>query len=128
MSVRSRYVVSYDICDDRRLRAIYKAMRGFGDHLQYSVFRCDLSRRERVEMIAALHALMDHSVDQVLVIDLGPTEGRAADCIEANRSPLYEPRAGRYRHLGQCGSMKQQRGALAAPQADTWCAARLRTA
>jgi CRISPR-associated protein Cas2 len=83
--------VSYDICEDRRLRQVYKAMRGFGDHLQYSVFRCDLSARELGEMIAALHELIDHDVDQVLVVDLGPTDGRAADCIQALGRPYTNP-------------------------------------
>ena len=81
--MRKRYIVSYDIRDDKRLRLVYKAMCGFGDHIQYSVFRCDLSARERVEMIAALNPLIDHEDDQVLVIDLGPVDGRAADCVEA---------------------------------------------
>lgn len=89
--MRSRYIVSYDICDDRRLRQVYKTMRGFGDHLQYSVFRCDLSRRELGEMITALDALLQHAVDQVLIIDLGPTDGRAADCVRALGRPYTNP-------------------------------------
>jgi CRISPR-associated protein Cas2 len=79
----SRYIVSYDITDDRRRGQVYKTMRGFGDHLQYSVFRCDLSRRERVAMIATLHPLIDHDDDQILIIDLGPIDGRASECVEA---------------------------------------------
>jgi len=27
--------------------------------------------------------LIDHSVDQILLIDLGPVDGRAATCIDA---------------------------------------------
>ncbi len=81
--MRSRYIVSYDIVDDRRRSQVYKAMRGFGDHLQYSVFRCDLSPRERVEMVATLHPLIDHQDDQILVIDLGPVDGRATECIDS---------------------------------------------
>ena len=34
-------------------------------------------------MIAALHGLIDHAYDQILLFDLGPVEGRAADCVEA---------------------------------------------
>jgi CRISPR-associated protein Cas2 len=79
--VRNRYIVTYDITDDKRRDAVYKALRGFGDHLQYSVFRCDLSDRLRVEMIAAVHPLIDHGADQVLIIDLGPLDGRAATCV-----------------------------------------------
>lgn len=87
--MRNRYIVTYDITDDRRREAVYKTMRGFGDHLQFSVFRCDLSDRERVDMTAAVHPLLDHVEDQVLVIDLGPVEGRAATCI-ASIGRVYE--------------------------------------
>jgi len=79
--VRNRYIVTYDISDDRRRDAVYKALRGFGDHVQFSVFRCDLSDRERVDMTATLHPLVDHGDDQVLVVDLGPVDGRAANCV-----------------------------------------------
>ena len=81
--MRTRYIVSYDITDDRIRAQVYKTLRGFGDHIQYSVFRCDLSARERIELIAALHPLIDHGADQILLIDLGPTDGRAAHCVES---------------------------------------------
>ena len=41
--MRSTYLVCYDIHDDKRLRRVYKAMRDFGDHLQYSVFECQFT-------------------------------------------------------------------------------------
>ncbi len=75
--------MTYDITDDRRRAAVYKALRGFGDHLQYSVFRCDLTDRRRVELIAALHDMIDHASDQVLMIDLGPVDGRASICVSS---------------------------------------------
>ena len=81
--MRTRYFVTYDISDDDRRNRVFKALRGFGDHLQYSVFRCDLSERERITLIAALHPLIDHAEDQILMIDLGPTDGRAATCVNA---------------------------------------------
>jgi CRISPR-associated protein Cas2 len=89
--MQSRYLVSYDICDDARRTAVYKAMRGFGDHLQYSVFRCDLSAQEVVELRATLHPLLDHGEDQVLVVDLGPVDGRGATCVESIGRPYSTP-------------------------------------
>jgi len=79
--MRNRYFVTYDITEDSRRTAVYKALRGFGDHLQYSVFRCDLTERRRVELTGTLHDLIDHATDQILIIDLGPVEGRAASCV-----------------------------------------------
>jgi CRISPR-associated protein Cas2 len=45
---RRRYLVAYDIRDDRRLRSIAGCMEGYGTRIQYSVFVCDLSDREKV--------------------------------------------------------------------------------
>jgi len=72
--MRRLYLVTYDICEPRRLRKIFKTMQGFGEHLQLSVFQCDLTAIDRIEMQAALEEIIDHSQDKVLIIDLGPTD------------------------------------------------------
>ncbi len=78
------YLVSYDITEDRRLRKVFSAMRGFGEHIQYSVFRCELSPRGKVIMIDKLSKIIDHREDQILIVDLGPVEGHGSrDCIES---------------------------------------------
>lgn len=89
--MRNVYLVCYDISDDRRLRQVYKTMRGFGDHLQLSVFRCELSSRERAELIAALAPIIDYGVDQVLLVDVGPADGRASLVFEALGRPYVAP-------------------------------------
>lgn len=81
--MRNRYIVTYDITEDDRRNSVFKALRGYGDHIQYSVFRCDLSDSERISMYAELHPLIDHTIDQILLIDLGPVDGRAATCVDA---------------------------------------------
>jgi CRISPR-associated protein Cas2 len=73
--MRLLYIVVYDVCDDRRWRSVFKLMRGYGDHLQYSVFRCELSDRERVELIDKLKRVIKHDADQVLFFPLGPAGG-----------------------------------------------------
>lgn len=78
--MRNSYLVSYDISDQKRLRRMFKTMRGFGDHLQYSVFRCDLSPQERVLLMEAITPIINHRDDQVLIVDLGPARGRAQRC------------------------------------------------
>jgi CRISPR-associated protein Cas2 len=89
--VRNTYIVSYDVCDDRRLRRVFKTLRGFGDHLQYSVFRCDLSRQEKIELRALLEAIIDAAEDQVLFADLGPVDGRGTTCMESIGTPYTKP-------------------------------------
>jgi CRISPR-associated protein Cas2 len=75
--MQQTFIVSYDISDPKRLRAVFKTMKGWGDHLQLSVFRCDLNPRELVELRSELASIIDHSVDQVLFVDVGPADGRA---------------------------------------------------
>lgn len=75
------YVVSYDITDPKRWRRVYKKMRGFGDHVQYSVFVCELSDTDLLQMQQALDKVIKHDEDQVLIADLGPVEGRGSKCI-----------------------------------------------
>jgi CRISPR-associated protein Cas2 len=52
--MRLLYVVTYDISDKKRLRKVFRLMRGYGDHLQLSVFRCELSGVERFELLVSL--------------------------------------------------------------------------
>ena len=80
--MRTRYIVSYDISDPKRLRHVHKTMLGFGEPLQYSVFCCDLSPSNRIMLIAALSDIIDHRDDQVMLIDIGPAEGRGSQSIE----------------------------------------------
>jgi len=69
--MRNRYIVTYDICEAKRLRRVFRTMRGYGDPLQYSVFVCELSLKERELMIADLEEIMNHNEDGVIIIDLG---------------------------------------------------------
>jgi len=71
---RRRFLVAYDISDDKRLKAVYKAMNGFGDRIQYSVFICELNERERVQMEAKLRPMLHAKEDQVIVMDLGSVD------------------------------------------------------
>ena len=80
--MRNRYIVSYDIADPKRLRRVHRTMRGFGDPLQYSVFRCDLSPSERILLLEALTPLLHHREDQVMLINLGPSDARGLESIE----------------------------------------------
>ena len=68
---RRRYLVAYDIRDDRRLRSVAGCMEGYGTRIQYSVFICDLSDQEAVLMRGDIEVRMKSSEDSVMVIDLG---------------------------------------------------------
>jgi CRISPR-associated protein Cas2 len=79
--MRKVYIVTYDISDPKRLRQVFKLMMGYGDHLQLSVFECELNPRELIELRHALGEIIHHDEDQVLFVDVGSVEGRGADSI-----------------------------------------------
>ncbi|MGO8701019.1 MAG: CRISPR-associated endonuclease Cas2 [Limisphaerales bacterium] len=81
--MRTTYIVSYDVADDKRLRRALKTCRNFGNHLQYSVFECDLNPSEKIELETQLAQVIKHDEDQVLFISLGPAEGRGDRVITA---------------------------------------------
>ena len=90
--MRTCYIVAYDIADPKRLRRVHRTMRGYGDALQYSVFRCILSPSERVLLLEALTPIINHRQDQVMFINLGPANGRAHVSIETlGRALASEP-------------------------------------
>jgi CRISPR-associated protein Cas2 len=81
--MRQRFIVTYDIADPARLRKVFKVMKGYGEHLQLSVFRCDLTALALAKMKAELTEVIDMQKDQVLIIDVGPTEGRGVEVFES---------------------------------------------
>lgn len=89
--MRQTFIVTYDVCDPKRLRKVFKLMKGYGDHIQLSVFRCDLDARRVIELRARLSDVIDDAADQVLFVDVGPAEGRGALSIRALGKPYVAP-------------------------------------
>lgn len=65
-SERMRYVICYDVPDDKRRTRLAKCLDGYGDRVQYSVFEAVLDR-----------ALFDNLVEDARRI-LDPEEDRLA--------------------------------------------------
>lgn len=81
--MRNRYLVAYDVSDPGRLRRTRRKMTGFGDPLQYSVFLCDLSDKERVIMEGAVAEIINHREDRVLIVRMGPSNGTRSQNMRA---------------------------------------------
>ena len=88
--MRNTYLVCYDISNDRRRARVLKTMKGYGDHLQYSVFECQLNATGLAKCRHALGLVIHHRDDQVLFVNLGPTEGRG-DRVIASLGRPYAP-------------------------------------
>lgn len=80
--MRNRYIVSYDISDPKRLRTIFNLMKGYGDHLQLSVFICELSLKEKAILLWKLEEVINHDEDSVMVARIGRAEGNTLKRVE----------------------------------------------
>ena len=77
--MRNTFIVTYDVSEDRRRTKVHSKLKGFGDQLQYSVFRCWLSPSEKLILRSDLWELIDLATDRVLIVDLGPQNGRGSE-------------------------------------------------
>lgn len=72
--IRKRYLFSYDIADDKRRAKVFKTLVGLGDHVQFSVFICELNDKELQVAKGKIAELIHHREDQMLVFDMGSSE------------------------------------------------------
>ena len=68
---RAWYLVCYDIRDPKRWRLVFKLLKGYGHNLQYSIFRCRLTKRQSEQLRWELATLLD-PVDSLMVASLCP--------------------------------------------------------
>jgi CRISPR-associated protein Cas2 len=73
-----RYLVTYDIADDRRREDVATVLSGYGPRVQLSVFECELAtKRAAAELRARLRTLIDAAEDQVRIYPLDEQTIRA---------------------------------------------------
>ena len=58
-------VVSYDIKDNNRRDKVCNELKNYGEHVQYSVFECDLDRAQIKELQMKLGRLIHRRQDSV---------------------------------------------------------------
>ena len=85
--MRNTYLVCYDITDDKRRDRVFKVCKNHGEHLQFSVFECQLTAMDLAKCRALLAAIIHHDEDQVLFVNLGPAAGRGDRVITALGKP-----------------------------------------
>jgi CRISPR-associated protein Cas2 len=74
-----RYVMCYDVPDDKRRTRLSKCLDGYGDRVQYSVFEAVLDRALFDNMIRDVLELIDPEADRVSIYALcGACAGRVA--------------------------------------------------
>jgi len=83
--LRHTYLVYYDISDDARRGRVLKLMTGFGDHLQYSVFECQLNGTDSILARGPFPPLKSGGLIEARTRDPGRRTGCARNGIH---SPL----------------------------------------
>ncbi|MCI0335614.1 MAG: CRISPR-associated endonuclease Cas2 [Planctomycetes bacterium] len=80
MAEKSWHLVTYDVRDPKRLRKVAKKLEGYGERLQYSVFRCRLDHTTLEKLCWELTGIMEKE-DDLLVMPI------CARCAE--RIPIH---------------------------------------
>jgi CRISPR-associated protein Cas2 len=88
--MRRHYLISYDIADDKRRTTVFEHLKDHGDHAQFSVFFCQLNRRELAELEAMIQPVLNDAEDQVLILDLGPEHNPLESQMQVLGQP-YDP-------------------------------------
>ena len=92
--MKHTWIITYDITSDERRRRVFSCLKSRGSHLQYSVFRVVVSEVQQARLSAELTKLLHHAEDQVLLIDLGPSDGRGKTAVKSlgrsYRGPSFE--------------------------------------
>ncbi len=58
-------VISYDIPDDKRRTKVMKALKDFGQHVQYSVFECDIRHEDYGRLRQRIKKLINPRADNI---------------------------------------------------------------
>jgi CRISPR-associated protein Cas2 len=58
-------LISYDISEDKRRTRIFKILKDYGQWIQYSVFECDLDKKDYLKMRDRLERVIDNDEDSI---------------------------------------------------------------
>lgn len=65
-----KYIIAYDIENDKRRRKIVKLLSSFGVRIQFSVFECRVSNLELNTLTDDLEKIINSKKDSVLIFPL----------------------------------------------------------
>jgi CRISPR-associated protein Cas2 len=80
--MKNLYLISYDVRDQKRWRKVFRIAKGYGTQLQYSVFYCYLSPKEKILLIRDIEGVIDLASDRVLIVNIGGPDVDLEEKIE----------------------------------------------
>jgi CRISPR-associated protein Cas2 len=81
------WLICYDVRDPKRLRKTAKHMEGYGERMQYSVFRCWLTPRQVQCLRWELTEILTTDDDVLLI----PLCSRCVESIQGTHTATKEP-------------------------------------
>jgi CRISPR-associated protein Cas2 len=66
---KNYYLICYDIRDPKRWRKVHQLLKGYGETLQYSIFRCRLTQRDREKLRWEIEKILTQD-DSLLIAGL----------------------------------------------------------
>ena len=88
-----RYVIAYDISDDRRRNRVAKVLEGFGDRVQLSVFEVTCAPRDLGPLLDAVEQLISPPGDSLRIYRLCGSCAEATHLVGRGRSLANTPLA-----------------------------------
>ncbi len=91
MANKIKYLVTYDICTDKRRVRLHNKLKGFGVAVQYSVFECLLDAKEKAKMLQAIQKIIHTRQDAVRVYTV---------CAACDEKTTIMPKLGKHTEHG----------------------------
>jgi len=86
-----RYLISYDVTDDRRRYRVAETLKDFAHRVQYSVFECELKPEELTVLLKRVQEALEPAEDSCRIYRL------CKECVEetivlGRGEPYQEPK------------------------------------
>lgn len=65
------YIISYDIVDDKTRLKLFKILKDYGTHVQFSVFEATLNKKQYNKMLYEINQIkINKSTDSIIIYSL----------------------------------------------------------
>ena len=65
-----RYLIAYDVADDKRRTRVVKRLQNFGKRIQFSLFECDLEPMDYLRMCRKVEAVLNFQEDRLHIFPI----------------------------------------------------------
>ena len=87
---RHKFLICYDIADAKRQRHVARICESYGYRIQFSVFESSLSPTMLAKLKTELDAVINHSNDQVMFVNLGKDDASTPFSIQTIGLPYIK--------------------------------------